>query len=492
MHYIRFLKPPQISGGILTAKLTITTDLGDDFLNANLPLQLIIHHSIYQDTVIGDPLRKPNVVEWKSGMRELAISIPLPKATEVPEKYARDQWQLLVWPCLTPVQIGEGPKPEPIKYSKKGKPLPPRGPKPRKYGRYDCQLKLSDILKVNRGESEEYQGVKGLVLSAESAEFNLSSADQKMPATIERQFYSDCWDENEFILTIEEETGNSIARHIWDAGVVFSSLLQELATSPTKRNPAPTYLNPLHSLLQEKRHGPDEEDEIPDREDYDPKMEYQKALNVLELGTGCGIVSATLSYLLPYARFIATDLEEAKDIAEKNLARNRTEEIDRIDPTQNKHLPDADSSYEVLDWTEELIGRVAERKWDLIVVADCTYNSDVVPDLVKTLRRLADRSPEVLIAVSLKWRHDSEAVFHDLMKKNGLVVINKHTERCGNFDVDATGKEEEVEVYLFKDGKTEEARMAEERREKEDKEEKEEGRRKRTLSDAVSEQLLKK
>lgn len=486
MHYVRFLKPPQISGGILTAKLTITTDLGDDFLNANLPLQLIIHHSIYQDTVIGDPLRKSNVVEWKSGMRELAISIPLPKATEVPEKYARDQWQLLVWPCLTGIQIEEDPKSKPIQCSKKGKPLPPRGPKPKKYDRYDRQLKLSDILKSNRGESEEYKGVKGLVLSAESAKFNLSSADQKMPATIERQFYSNFWDENKFTLTIEEETGNSIARHIWDAGVVFSSLLQELATFPTKRNPAPTYLNPLHSLLQEKWIGSDEEDEISDREDYDPKVEYQKTLNVLELGTGCGIVSATLSYLLPHARVIATDLAEAKDIAEKNLTTNRTEAIDRIDPTQNKHLPDADSSYEVLDWTEELSGRVAEKKWDLILVADCTYNSDVVPDLVKTLRRLVNRSPEVLIAVALKWRHDSEAVFHDLMKENGLVVINKHTERCGNFDVDATGKEEEIEVYLFKNGKTEEASMVGERMEKE------EGRRKRMLSDAVSEQPVKK
>ena len=105
MHYIRFLKPPQISAGVLTAKLTITTDLGDDFLNADLSLQLVMHQSTWKDRVIGDPLRQPNIVEWKAGMRELPISVPLPPTSELPELRKGNggvkEWQLLVWPCLT-------------------------------------------------------------------------------------------------------------------------------------------------------------------------------------------------------------------------------------------------------------------------------------------------------------------------------------------------------------------------------------------------------
>lgn len=503
MHYIRFLKPPQISGGILTAKLTITTDLGDDFLNANLPLQLIIHTSYGKDRVIGDPLRRPNIVEWKSGMRELPISIPLPKSGEVSKEHGSYDWQLLIWPCLTGVEKYKSPPPSPMKY-RKTKPLPASPRNPAQHSASEYTLSMSDILDSKGGETghgEEYVPIKGLVLPAESALFNLISPNQHLPAEITRTFRMDFRDgyDNEFELRIEEETGNSIARHIWDAGVVFSAVIRELAMLDAK--PSPDMLPQLQELLQ-GGHGEDvggTPEGLLDGEEYDPRIEYQKALNVLELGTGCAIVSATLSHCLPYARVIATDLEEAKDVAVKNLSRNRTKEIDRNEPTEDKHLPGADSSYEVLDWTEELGGRVAERNWDLILVADCTYNSDVVPDLVQTLRHLVNRSPEVLIAVALKWRHDSEAIFHELMRENGLVVINKHTERCGNFDIDATGKDEEIEIYLYKDEKTEEARDAVEEREKEEGEELKEhlrmerdSGRKRELSDPVTDQRVKK
>lgn len=229
-----------------------------------------------------------------------------------------------------------------------------------------------------------------------------------------------------------------------DAGVVFSALIRELCFIPDKWHPAPTYLPELHKLLQ-SAHDHDEGSLA-----SEPLVEYAKSLNVLELGAGCAIVSATLSHCLPHARVIATDLEEAKAIANENLEQNRTQEIEREDPEH--HMPPADSSYEVLDWTQPLpsLNYIDRRKWDLILVADCTYNSDVVPALVNTLRRLVDQSSEVLIAVALKWRHDSEAVFHELMKENGMRQVDKHTERCGNFDVDATGKEEEIEVYLFR------------------------------------------
>lgn len=476
MHYIRFLKPPQISAGVLTAKLTITTDLGDDFLNADLPLQLVMHQSTWKDRVIGDPLRQPNIVEWKAGMRELPIFVPLPPTSQLPElrkgNGGVEGWQLLVWPCLTGVKVYKDLVPEPVKYSKKGKPLPARGPNTREYDGSDCLLELLEVLKINRGEPEEYSSVKGLVLSAESATYNLVDKEQKISATISRVFGTTFSDDNDIEIIIEEETGNSIARHIWDAGVVFSALLQELATVPDKWNSPVTYLLPLRNLLRD-RYAPSSNPRPSEEPDANID-EYEKDLNVLELGTGCAIVSATLSHLLPYARVVATDLEDAKEVAEKNLERNRFQKIDRGD------LMPSDSSFETLDWTEPLSGRAAERRWDLILVADCTYNSDVVPDLVKTLRALVDSSPEVMIAVALKWRHDSEAIFHELMKENRMLVVDKHTEKVANFDVDATGKEEEIEIYLFKDEKA-----GEEAKE-------EEVGRKRTLIDPVSEQPIKK
>lgn len=216
MHYVRFLKPPQVSNGILTAKLTVTTDLGDDFLNADLPIQLIIHHSDYEDSVIGKPLSAPSIVHWKAGSRELAISILLPKKEEIPKERNAYDWRLLAWPCLTGVRIEEEAKPQPIQYSKKGKPLPPCGPKPFVYSSGGTLLSMSDVLQINRQKSEDYQGVTGLVLAAESATFNLVDKEQKLPAAIERNFKMNVWNcDEDFELVIEEETGNSIARHIW-------------------------------------------------------------------------------------------------------------------------------------------------------------------------------------------------------------------------------------------------------------------------------------
>lgn len=265
--------------------------------------------------------------------------------------------------------------------------------------------------------------------------------------------------------------------------MVFSAIIRELSVQPTKWNPAPTYLKELYTLLQGGRN-PAQPSYHSHDEDTDPLAEYAKALNVLELGTGCAIVSATLFHCVPHARIIATDMEEATEIATKNLDRNRTTEEDRGDGFHGKDS--TDSSYAVLDWTLPLPAKIAERKSNLILVADCTYNSDVVPALVDTLKKLVDGSPDVLIAVALKWRHVSEAVFHELMKEKGMREVDKHTERCGNFDVDATGREEEIEVYLFKGNKASEHTL------EGDKDEEKEGRRKRKLSDSSAEEQAKK
>lgn len=210
MHYIRFLKPPQITASVLTAKLTITTDLGDDFLNADLPLQLIICHSATH-TIIGNP----SIVQWKAGSRELAVSIPLPTKEGIP-KEKDSGWQLLVWPCLTGLRDEKGPIAGPVKYNKKSKPLPPRAPKIASHSTPNYLLNMSDILAINRGSSQTHPGVKGLVLAAKSAAFNLINPEQKLPASIERAFGMRMDGKNEGCeLVVEEETGNSIARHVW-------------------------------------------------------------------------------------------------------------------------------------------------------------------------------------------------------------------------------------------------------------------------------------
>lgn len=187
-----------------------------------------------------------------------------------------------------------------------------------------------------------------------------------------------------------------------DAGVILSALLHEM-TQPSVNSPKA--LPVLGTLLNSA-----------------------SPLSVLELGTGCAIVSTTVAHSVPSARVTATDLPEAAETAKSNLQQV------------------GNASYVDLDWSEPLPQVVASDRFDLVLVADCTYNPDVVPHLVTTLAKLIKITPEVLICLAMKVRHESEAVFFDLMKEKGIVQVDKHSERLGNLD----GDDEFVDVYLFK------------------------------------------
>ena len=79
-----------------------------------------------------------------------------------------------------------------------------------------------------------------------------------------------------------------------------------------------------------------------------------------------------------------------------------------------------------LDWNDSTQEIISTRQYDLVIVSDCTYNADSIPALVNTLAEVSDRSPAAMIVVSMKIRHDSEAVFFDLMATAGFVTA-EHT-----------------------------------------------------------------
>ena len=79
------------------------------------------------------------------------------------------------------------------------------------------------------------------------------------------------------------------------------------------------------------------------------------------------------------------------------------------------------------------------------MVADCTYNPDVVPDLVQTLKRLGEGNGEMVVLLAMKVRHDSEMVFFELMGEGGFVVA----EKCALPLPVLGGEDEEIEVFVF-------------------------------------------
>jgi predicted nicotinamide N-methyase len=128
-----------------------------------------------------------------------------------------------------------------------------------------------------------------------------------------------------------------------------------------------------------------------------------KKLNIIELGSGCGIVGISLTQSIPDCNVLLTDLPEAREIAERNIV--------SMDPAMGSK-----AKFQELDWEEALPQSVQTKIFDLILVADCTYNPDSGPALVRTLRALTEKSPRSVVLLSMKVRHESELVFFDLMK----------------------------------------------------------------------------
>lgn len=155
----------------------------------------------------------------------------------------------------------------------------------------------------------------------------------------------------------------------------------------------------------------------------------RKDLNVLELGAGCGMVGITLSTFHPNAsRILLTDLPDASEILTHNLSLR----------------PSPAVTHAVLDWSDPLPPTVAATRWDVLLVADCTYNPSVVPDLVTTLRSAA-HAPLATVLLAMKVRHDSEMVCFDLLASAGFVVREKATVPLPVL----VGAAEQIEIFVL-------------------------------------------
>ena len=81
MYYIRFLKPPRLlpspSPPSLSAKITVTTDLGESFLLANISLVVELG---YEDgtSVLGVGKGREYIWKGRDGMRSLEVVVPVP------------------------------------------------------------------------------------------------------------------------------------------------------------------------------------------------------------------------------------------------------------------------------------------------------------------------------------------------------------------------------------------------------------------------------
>lgn len=160
---------------------------------------------------------------------------------------------------------------------------------------------------------------------------------------------------------------------------------------------------------------------------------------ILELGSGCGVVGLRVAGLCSTSDVLLTDLPEAIDILNHNVKHARF--VSRRGKIATM----------VLDWDEPLPETVAKQPPDLVIVSDCTYNSDSIPGLVNTLTSVAENSPDALIVVSLKVRHDSEAIFFDLMASAGFLEAEHAAVPLPDQYRSKIGQDlEVVDVYVYR------------------------------------------
>lgn len=103
MHYIRFLKSPFVGrrriGLHLYTKITITTDLGESFLCFDLPILVILLDHAGNHAQV-------HPYQWTAGKRELEISFSLPLAAILSGQRPRWPCRLLVRPRDSDYQLG--------------------------------------------------------------------------------------------------------------------------------------------------------------------------------------------------------------------------------------------------------------------------------------------------------------------------------------------------------------------------------------------------
>ncbi|KAF2854601.1 hypothetical protein T440DRAFT_514498 [Plenodomus tracheiphilus IPT5] len=351
MRYVRFLKTPRIVDDNKSASrphvlclATITSDLGDTFLPCDVQLSAEL---LACDVHGNEKLLVWSYVQWTGGMRSLPITLPLPKSGAS---------------ISLRLKVGLTPK-----------------------STCDDYQSLADQHATS-------------VVSAWSAPFNRST---EAPRLAERRFQLASG-----TLNVWEETGNSIARHLWDAGIVLSCHLDRLLSKESE----------MAQVL------------FPGR--------TRSALQVMELGTGCGIVGISLAQNLEDIAVVVTDLAEASDIVQRNLSQVKTAARSCI-------------QFQKLDWHEAIPVNLNATAitFDLVLAADCTYNADSSPAFVDTISRIVHKSPSTVVAIAMKMRHPSEVVFFELMATAAFIKVSTISYPLPGDTEDA---EETVDLHVYR------------------------------------------
>ncbi|OHE93090.1 hypothetical protein CORC01_11647 [Colletotrichum orchidophilum] len=404
MHYIRLLRAPTLTREenrkhpwSLNVVFTVTTDLGDSFLTPddNEPIKIKVSAGWDQqqpskkqksETMI---LAAEKVLRWTPGMRVLKADIPAQHLS------------------------GRGPLP-----SSNG------------LGPLRIRIRAEGDKSADTATSVNFAGFEGDCGKILPLWADVQTPGSEAPTTCVRRLqHGDR--PSEAVFEIEEDIGESIARHIWDAGLMAVCGLWQVNTRESfAAEKHPWRMKKFHNLLF--GNGP---------------------VNILELGCGVGILGNGLAQLLSpvdpqgEGSVLMTDLPEAEYRARANIKRLATSVAATVH-----------SQYENLDWDDGRKGSfgplVESKMWDVIVMSDCTYNVDSLPSLVNTwtavhvhnLSKSTNKnSVQTWVYIAWKKRHPDENEFWNQVDSQGW---NLQEEDVVELPV-LGGETERIFTYLF-------------------------------------------
>ena len=389
MHYIRMLRPPSLrmnpDGGMQTELVfTITTDLGESSLYYPDTLELVLTAHVFPRS--GAPptscvVSTPGSLQWSPGRRVSKPKFALPDMV-VAGLSSEDGVEL----CISP----------------------------------RAELSADDVQAVLAPSG-------GLILpvwvrlNGPDAEQDVSTRRLRLTPPSETAMY----------LEIEEEIGESIARHVWDAGVVALSAVVATYKFPKLAAVQNACLQRVHEILTDSQ-----------------------GVNVLELGCGVGILGIGLCAAHPRgvneSTILMTDLRNAEKRARSNMSLLQMQR-------SGSDLGYAQVMYENLDWEQGRQGHFGrllyERRWDLVMLADCTYNVDMAPALVETLSAIhasnvahsGDETFATRVFLATKPRHSSEEKVFELLADAGWTTLESVVLPLPMLGLDP----QTVQMYLF-------------------------------------------
>lgn len=173
-------------------------------------------------------------------------------------------------------------------------------------------------------------------------------------------------------LKMVEETGESIAKHLWDGAIIG-----------------------MYELLED-----------------DPVGLPKQPRHILELGAGCGLIGIGFAQLYKRSNVVLTDLDDAEEICKYNIKLNQ--------------VPNA--KFKEFDWNED-DQEVTSVNWDLVLTTDCIYNDDSYAALIGALTRVA--KPSTRFVMGHKHRHQDEAKFFTQLNEKFTITNDKTLTRFG-------------------------------------------------------------